>query len=192
MISITPPTTRQVYSLHYGDARTSLVQVVRDTTHPNMWRMVWPDGRLSDLSNLTRVKDAAEVICANGPPERDPQRLRWRPDRSDGPREARTRARPPRPHSGPVARRWGYRAPESKPGKTAWEAHTHADISPRPNELLSVKAADDSYAVVGTESGAVVRDGLESVSEAAEWVDGFYVGTLRPKQRKGSRSAGAR
>jgi hypothetical protein len=40
-----------------------------------MWRMVWPDGRLSDMANLTRIKDAAVAICAASPPERDRQRL---------------------------------------------------------------------------------------------------------------------
>jgi hypothetical protein len=36
-------------------------KLVRDATHPGMWRVRWPDGRLSDKTNLTRAKDA--VAC---------------------------------------------------------------------------------------------------------------------------------
>ena len=35
--------------------------VVADATHRGMWRVRWPDGRLSDMTNLTRAKDA--VAC---------------------------------------------------------------------------------------------------------------------------------
>lgn len=35
--------------------------VVPDAAHPGMWRVRWPDGRLSDMTNLTRAKDA--VAC---------------------------------------------------------------------------------------------------------------------------------
>jgi hypothetical protein len=30
--------------------------------------MLWPDGRLSDLANLSRIKDAAVTILERGPP----------------------------------------------------------------------------------------------------------------------------
>jgi hypothetical protein len=36
-------------------------KVVPDAAHPGMWRVRWPHGRLSDMSNLTRAKDA--VAC---------------------------------------------------------------------------------------------------------------------------------
>ena len=36
-------------------------KVVPDAAHPAMWRVRWPDGRLSDITNLTRAKDA--VAC---------------------------------------------------------------------------------------------------------------------------------
>jgi hypothetical protein len=29
-----------------------------DSVYPGMWRVRWPDGRVSDLANLTRVNDA--------------------------------------------------------------------------------------------------------------------------------------
>jgi hypothetical protein len=61
--------------------------------------MIWPDGRVSDMANLTRIKDAAEVACTS---DRDPRRLRW--ERSDSLREARTRALP-RPVDGDARRK---------------------------------------------------------------------------------------
>jgi hypothetical protein len=36
-------------------------KVVPDAAHSGMWRVRWPDGRLSDMTNLTRAKDA--VAC---------------------------------------------------------------------------------------------------------------------------------
>ena len=36
-------------------------KVVPDAAHRGMWRVRWPDGRLSDMTNLTRAKDA--VAC---------------------------------------------------------------------------------------------------------------------------------
>ncbi|PWT86435.1 MAG: hypothetical protein C5B58_01405 [Acidobacteria bacterium] len=37
-------------------------EIVADKTHPNMWRVVRPDGSLSDMVNRTRANDACEVI----------------------------------------------------------------------------------------------------------------------------------
>ena len=36
-------------------------KLMPDAAHPGMWRVRWPDGRLSDMTNLTRAKDA--VAC---------------------------------------------------------------------------------------------------------------------------------
>jgi hypothetical protein len=42
--------------------RRRLVACVKpDATYPNMWRVSLPNGRISDMVNLTRAKDAA--IC---------------------------------------------------------------------------------------------------------------------------------
>jgi hypothetical protein len=30
-----------------------------DPAYPGMWRVQWPDGRLSEMTNLARAKDAA-------------------------------------------------------------------------------------------------------------------------------------
>jgi hypothetical protein len=65
-------------SLHSGAAQTPQARIVPDAVYPNMWRMAWPDGRLSDLANLARIKDAAVAICAVGPPVRDSRRFRWK------------------------------------------------------------------------------------------------------------------
>jgi hypothetical protein len=40
-----------------------LLQVVPDLTHSGMWRIRHPDGRLSDLVNLSRAKDAATSLA---------------------------------------------------------------------------------------------------------------------------------
>jgi hypothetical protein len=31
--------------------------------HPDLWRIAWPDGHLSDIVNLSRAKDAAFSIA---------------------------------------------------------------------------------------------------------------------------------
>jgi hypothetical protein len=40
-----------------------LVRVVPDAAYSGMWRIRHPDGRLSDIVNLTRAKDAATSIA---------------------------------------------------------------------------------------------------------------------------------
>ena len=64
------------YSLHYGNAQRPLARILPDSW-PGMWRIVWPDGRLTDMTNLTRAKDAAAAIAERGPPLRNGRRLRW-------------------------------------------------------------------------------------------------------------------
>jgi hypothetical protein len=90
-------------SLHYGHAQAPPVRVVPDTLYLDMWRMVWPDGRLSDLANLSRIKDAAAVICERGPPPRNRRRLQWKIERSESPSGARGRASAPHPSLSPVS-----------------------------------------------------------------------------------------
>ena len=64
------------WALFYGNKR--LVIVVPDNFWPDMWRLCWPDGRVSDMANLTRAKDAAEVLCQRGPPQRDADLFSWK------------------------------------------------------------------------------------------------------------------
>jgi len=40
-----------------------LLRIVKDAHFPSMWRVVLPDGRISDMANKTRAKDAAEHIA---------------------------------------------------------------------------------------------------------------------------------
>jgi hypothetical protein len=51
-------------------------KLMPDATRPGMWRVRWPDGRLSDMTNLTRANDA--VTCFIETEERR-QRGRQRP-----------------------------------------------------------------------------------------------------------------
>lgn len=72
------PLLNQVeWRLHYGNGRKPMIVVVLDDVWPGMWRVVGPDGTLSDMANLTRAKDAAVLICQHGPPERNWRRFRW-------------------------------------------------------------------------------------------------------------------
>jgi hypothetical protein len=47
-----------------------------------MYRILWPDGQLSGMVNLSRAKDAAAAICERGPPARNRQIFRWEPEPS--------------------------------------------------------------------------------------------------------------
>ena len=44
-------------NLYYGPRK--ILRIVRDQKYPNMWRIEFPDGKLSDMVNRTRAKDAA-------------------------------------------------------------------------------------------------------------------------------------
>jgi hypothetical protein len=46
----------------YGSHR-ALIQIERDSKYPDMWRVVRPDGSLTDMVNLTRAKDAAMSLA---------------------------------------------------------------------------------------------------------------------------------
>ena len=71
------PEKSQVWALYYGDAGAPPAQVVADSLCPGIYRVAWPDGKLSDLANLTRCKDAAEAIWERGLPRRNARFLRW-------------------------------------------------------------------------------------------------------------------
>jgi hypothetical protein len=73
---------RHGYALYYGNAQTPMVRVAPDDHWPGMWRMIWPDGQLSDVANLSRIRDAAAVICERGPPARNRRRFHWKIERS--------------------------------------------------------------------------------------------------------------
>jgi hypothetical protein len=54
-------------------------KVVPDSAHRGMWRVRWPDGRLSDMTNLTRAKDAVACFV-----ETEERRQRGRHSPSEG------------------------------------------------------------------------------------------------------------
>jgi hypothetical protein len=69
------PTPAPTFTLHSGS--TLLAHVVPDCVNAGMYRIRWPDGRVSDLANLSRIKDAAETISERGPPPRNRRDFRW-------------------------------------------------------------------------------------------------------------------
>jgi hypothetical protein len=46
-----------------GVGKTTVVSIAPDQTYAGMWRVVLPDGRLSDMVNRTRAKDAATIVA---------------------------------------------------------------------------------------------------------------------------------
>jgi hypothetical protein len=65
-------------ALHYGKSSKPVAFVVPVDKHAGMWRIMSPDGSMSDMVNLARCKDAALEICSRGPPERDRRIFNWR------------------------------------------------------------------------------------------------------------------
>jgi len=53
------------YALYYGSSRKPLLFVVADAKFPEMYRVKWHDGRLSDLLNLSRACEAGRVAARN-------------------------------------------------------------------------------------------------------------------------------
>jgi hypothetical protein len=52
--------------LHIGRRYTGIL-IRPDGCYPGMWRILWPDGRLSPMGNLTRAKDAALLFARQMP-----------------------------------------------------------------------------------------------------------------------------
>jgi len=80
------PRRSQDWSLHYSGS--CLAHVVPDDAWPGMWRIQWPDGRCSDMANLSRAKDAAAAIAEREPPPRNRRRFHWKLQWSKTPPEA--------------------------------------------------------------------------------------------------------
>jgi hypothetical protein len=43
--------------------RRKMAGIEQDARYPKMWRVKYPDGRLSGMVNLTRARDAATVLA---------------------------------------------------------------------------------------------------------------------------------
>src|SRR5215472_4108934 len=56
------------FALHRWQTKTPLLHVVPDTVHPGMWRIRSLDGRLTDMANLPRARDAAVAIALETAP----------------------------------------------------------------------------------------------------------------------------
>jgi hypothetical protein len=52
--------------LYLQGSRVALLEIVPDAHYPKMWRVALPDGRLSDMVNRVRAKDAALSIALAG------------------------------------------------------------------------------------------------------------------------------
>ncbi len=71
--------------LHYGRSRQPLVEVIADDFWPGMFRLRWPCGAVSDMTNLSRTVDAAVTICERGPPARNRRLFGWQTEPSKTP-----------------------------------------------------------------------------------------------------------
>jgi len=78
-------TSATEHHLHYGSSRKPIFRVVPDAVYAGMWRVVFPDGSLSDMANLSRAKDAASVMADRGPPRRDQSLFHWKMHRETTP-----------------------------------------------------------------------------------------------------------
>src|SRR5437868_4852609 len=53
----------KAHGLHLYGKGKPVVTIVPDAKYPAMWRVRLPDGRLTDMANRTRAKDAAASIA---------------------------------------------------------------------------------------------------------------------------------
>jgi hypothetical protein len=51
--------------VHLDGKGRALVRIVSDATYAGMWRVELPDGRLTDMANRTRAKDAAFAVACH-------------------------------------------------------------------------------------------------------------------------------
>lgn len=79
--SARPGADARLARTHRGGCRLSprKPKVVPDAAHPGMWRVRWPDGSLSETTNLTRAKDAVACFI-----ETEERRQRGRQSPSEG------------------------------------------------------------------------------------------------------------
>jgi hypothetical protein len=61
------------HGLHYASAKHPLAEIIPDAQWSGMWRVRGPDGQLSDMTNLSRAKDAGWQL----PPIRNRRHLHW-------------------------------------------------------------------------------------------------------------------
>jgi hypothetical protein len=89
MTSITSPAGNQPRAIYLGN--TLIVRIQPDAVHPQLWRLHWPSGQVSDLTSLARALDAA-LTLAELKPGSDRRQLRCEIEQLDSPSGARRRA----------------------------------------------------------------------------------------------------
>ena len=52
-----------IHTLHRGGSKAPVISVVPDKVYATMWRIKQRDGRLSDMVNLSRARDAAVALA---------------------------------------------------------------------------------------------------------------------------------
>jgi hypothetical protein len=65
------------WRLYRGKSTKPLLHVAPDGVYPGMWRVRHLDGRLTDMANLTWVKDAAVAMARRQHSIHDGIRFRW-------------------------------------------------------------------------------------------------------------------
>jgi hypothetical protein len=58
-----PMTIDECFGYALRQAKAVLAHALPDEVWPGMWRLIWPDGRVSDMTTLTRCKDAGRAIA---------------------------------------------------------------------------------------------------------------------------------
>src|SRR5262245_25263505 len=76
------------WTLYHGKSPRPLVYVVPDGVYAGMWRIEWPDARMSDRVNLARAKDAAMAWGQRNAPGKDRNRLGWKREARKTPADA--------------------------------------------------------------------------------------------------------
>jgi hypothetical protein len=79
------------WALHAIGHRSAIVHVVPDGVRPGMWRIRHPDGRLSDMANLTWAKDGAIAVAMRW---LDPRKVSRRETVGLSPRRKAEQSRP--------------------------------------------------------------------------------------------------
>jgi hypothetical protein len=64
------------HRLYIGNKSTGIV-IAPDDRYPSMYRVHWPDRPPSDIVNLTRAKDAAELWATQNSPSKDRTLCSW-------------------------------------------------------------------------------------------------------------------
>jgi hypothetical protein len=66
------------WNLYYLRRKTPVMRIVPDEKYDGMWRIHWPDGKISDMVNLSRARDAAVMSRFAAEIHSDRQRFHWK------------------------------------------------------------------------------------------------------------------